>query len=61
MCVEHSCVCVWGGGGLAYEPIEHVFKMNGLIQVVIFQPDQKPRSAGLSVPFPYHLERLGVD
>ena len=48
------CVCVW----LAYEPIENLFLFkNGLIRVVILQPNQNPHLAARSVLFPYHLER----
>jgi hypothetical protein len=52
------CVCVC----VAYEPTEHLFLfMNGLIRVVVLQPDQNPLPAAPSVPFPYHLERLRVE
>ena len=47
------CVCV---AGIRTDRTS-VSLMNGLIRVIIFQPDQNPHSAAQSVHFPYHLER----
>jgi hypothetical protein len=55
MCRKLVCVCVCVAG--IRTDRTSVSLMNGLIRVVIFQPNQNPHSAARSVHFPFHLEK----